>query len=90
VLPAPVATVEVTPATATLTAAQPTVQLTATLKDAAGNVLTGRSVVWSSNNLRASVNGSGLVTRSLLASPGQVTITATSEGKSDTSTITVQ
>ena len=90
VIPAPVATVVVSPATATVSASQPTVQLTATLKDAAGNVLTGRSVVWSSNSLRASVNSSGLVTRTLGATPGQATITATSEGKSGTSTITVQ
>jgi uncharacterized protein YjdB len=88
---APVATVEVTPGTATLTSAQNSVQLTATLKDAAGNVLTGRTVLWSSSNvLRASVGGTGTVTRTPGATPGQVTITATSEGKSGTSTITVQ
>jgi uncharacterized protein YjdB len=88
---APVATVEVTPGTATLTSAQNSVQLIATLKDAAGNVLTGRTVLWSSSNvLRASVGGTGTVTRTPGATPGQVTITATSEGKSGTSTITVQ
>jgi uncharacterized protein YjdB len=83
---APVATVTVTPATASVQAGQ-TVQLTATLKDANGNILTGRVVTWSSsNNTAASVNSSGLVTGS---SAGSATITATSEGKSGTSAITV-
>ena len=44
----PVATVTVTPASSSLTVGQ-TGQLTATLRDAAGNVLTGRTVTWSSN-----------------------------------------
>jgi len=59
----------------------------ATLKDAAGNTLTGRTVTWSSAlPLLASVNGSGLVS-GLLA--GIVPITATSEGKNGSSSITV-
>jgi uncharacterized protein YjdB len=88
---APVNTVDVTPPTATISVTQPTVQLTATLKDAGGNVLTGRTVAWSSsNNNRATVNSSGLVSRPTGATPGSVTITATSEGKSGTSTVTVQ
>src|SRR5204862_8047129 len=65
-----------------------TVQLTATPKDANGNTLTGRVVTWqSSNSAIASVNGSGLV--SGVAAGGPVTITATSEGRSGTSAITV-
>src|SRR5690242_7117836 len=83
---APVATVTVTPASASVQAGQ-TVQLTATLKDANGNILTGRVVTWSSNNTSvANVNSSGLVTG--VAAGGPVTITATSEGKSGTSAIT--
>src|SRR5204863_59942 len=45
----PVASVTVSPATASVPAGQ-TVQLTATLKDANGNTLTGRTVTWSSDN----------------------------------------
>jgi uncharacterized protein YjdB len=83
----PVATVTVTPPTPNVTAGQ-TVQLTATLKDAAGNVLTGRVVTWASSNvLIATVNSSGLVSTLL---KGTVTITATSETKSGTSNVTVQ
>ncbi len=83
---APVATVTVTPASASVQAGQ-TVQLTATLKDANGNILTGRVVTWSSNNPSvAGVNSSGLVTGN---TAGSATITATSEGKSGTSAITV-
>lgn len=86
---APVATVTVTPSAPTVTGGQ-TVQLTATLKDASGNVLTGRTVTWASNNLLlATVNNQGLVTTSAINN-GKVTITATSEGKSGTSIVTVQ
>src|SRR2546423_8975867 len=64
-----------------------TVQLTATLKDAAGNVLTGRTVMWMSNNTGlATVNGRGLVTG---VTAGSATITATSEGQTGTAAITV-
>jgi uncharacterized protein YjdB len=83
---APVSTVTVTPPTSTVAVNQ-TVQLAATLKDAQGNVLTGRSVSWSSSsNTIATVVG-GLVTGK---AKGTVTITATSEGKSGTATVTVQ
>ena len=83
---APVASVTVTPSSASI-AITGTVQLTATTKDANGNPLTGRAVNWSSSdNTIATVNGSGLVTG---VAAGPVTITATSEGKSGTATITV-
>jgi uncharacterized protein YjdB len=83
----PVASVTVTPATASVPAGG-TVQLTATPKDANGTPLTGRTITWqSSNSATASVNGSGLVTG--VASGGPVTITATSEGQSGTSAVTV-
>src|SRR5207247_754712 len=84
---APVASVTVTPPSASVPAGQ-TVQLTATLKDANGNVLTGRSVTWASNNTTvATVNSSGLVTTKVA---GSATITATSEGQSGTAGVTVQ
>src|SRR5216684_1430396 len=64
-----------------------TVQLTATTKDSAGNVLTGRAVTWaSSNEAVATVNSTGLATG---VAAGQATITATSEGQSGTAAITV-
>ncbi len=80
----PVASVTVAPATATVGLGD-SLQLTATVKDAAGNVLTGRTVTWqSSNTLVASVNATGKV-RAL--APGDATITASSEGKSGTAAI---
>src|SRR5439155_23938787 len=87
VTPVPVATVTVAPATASVATGQ-MVQLSATPKDASGNPLTGRVITWtSSDNTIASVNGSGLVTG--VAAGGPVTITATTEGKSGTASITV-
>src|SRR5207249_2053834 len=84
--PAPVATVTLTPGSATVNEGQ-TLQLTATLKDANGNTLVGRTVTWqSSNTSAATVNGSGLVSG---VAAGSATITATSEGQSGTSAITV-
>ena len=83
---APVASVIVTPTTATIGPGG-TVQLTATTKDAAGNVLTGRAVTWTSGNTAAAtVSASGLVTGVAAGSP---TITATSEGQSGTASVTV-
>jgi len=82
----PVASVLVAPATVT-THPLYRVQLTATPKDSVGSPLTGRVVTWASNNTAAAtVNGSGLVSG---MAPGSATVTATSEGKSATSVITV-
>ena len=82
----PVATVTVSPASASVTAGQ-TVQLTATPKDANGNTLTGRTINWTSSNTSvATVSSSGLVSGVVA---GLATITATAEGKSGTSAITV-
>ncbi len=83
----PVATVTVAPPTATIFLAQ-TQAYTATTKDAGGNVLTGRKVTWASGNPSvAAVNStSGVATA---AGPGTTTITATSEGKSGTASLTV-
>src|SRR5207302_1397111 len=83
---APVASVTVTPSSAAVQVGQ-TVQLTATLKDATGNILSGRVVTWASSNSGvASVSASGLATAK---AAGTATITATSEGKSGTSSVTV-
>src|SRR5439155_484148 len=84
--PVPVATVTVSPATASVPVGQ-TVQLTATPRDANGTPLTGRAVSWSSSNTSvATVSTSGRVTG---AAAGSATITATSEGQSGTAAITV-
>src|SRR2546426_10550333 len=54
-----------------------TLQLTATTKDSAGNVLTGRPVTWaSSKRAVATVSSTGLVTA---VAAGHATITAASE-----------
>jgi len=82
----PVASVTVTPATANLLVGS-TLQLTATLKDALGNPLSGRVVTWASDAPGvAAVSGAGLVTGLGI---GGVTITATSEGRSGSSAVTV-
>jgi len=62
-------------------------QLTATLRDSAGNPLTGRAITWGSDAPGvATVDGTGLVTAKGV---GTATITATSEGKSGTASVTV-
>lgn len=83
---AQVATVTLTPAAAPL-APGGTVMLAVVLKDAAGNVLTGRAVSWASSaQAVATVTQAGVVTA---VAPGAATITATSEGASGTAAITV-
>src|SRR5207245_3370467 len=82
---APVASVTVTPATASVAVGQ-TVQLTATLRDANGNVLSGRTVLWTSDNaVVATVDGTGLVSG---VSAGPAVITATSEGNGGSASVT--
>src|SRR3989442_1921260 len=74
-----VASVAVSPAAATLSIGA-TQQLSATPKDAAGNVLTGRVITWTSANAAlASVSSTGLVTG---GAGGAAAITATGEGES--------
>ncbi len=87
--PDPVATtVEVAPATATLSALGETVQLTATVSDQNGNVMSGASVTWSSSDASvATVSATGLVTA---AGNGTATITATSGNASGAATVTVR
>ena len=82
----PVASVVVSPASATITIGG-SVQLSATARDANGQPLSGRAVTWSSSNTDlATVSATGLVSG---RAPGEVTITATSEGRNGTSSITV-
>jgi uncharacterized protein YjdB len=84
--PAAVASVSVAPASTSVAVGQ-TVQLTATPRDASGNVLLGRVVTWVSSDVSlATVSSSGLVTG---VAVGGVTITATSEGQSGSSAVTV-
>ena len=86
VVQVPVATVSVGPPTATLVAGQSTT-LSAVTTDANGSVLTGRAVTWSSGNAGiATVSQAGVVTA---VAPGTVTISATSEGRTGTSQVTV-
>ena len=87
VQPVPVATVTLDPTSVTLEPGQ-TATLVATTKSADGTVLTGRAVTYTSDNVNvARVSSDGVVTG---VAPGAATITATSEGKTATATVTVQ
>lgn len=82
----PVGSVAVLPTTATVVAGQ-MVALSAIVRDTAGRVLTDRVVSWTSSDVHvAIVSTTGVVTS---MSAGTTTITATSEGRSATSTVTV-
>jgi uncharacterized protein YjdB len=82
----PVASVTVEPSIATIEVGQ-TVTLTATARNAAGSVLTGRSLTWSSSNTTvARVSATGVVSA---LNVGNATITATVEGSSGTATVYV-
>ena len=83
---AAVASVTVSPPSASVQVGQ-TAQLTATPKQASGAPLGGRVVTWStSDSTVARVSATGLVTG---RAAGSATVTATSEGKTGTSAITV-
>ena len=82
----PVASVAVTPATATVTLGFSAI-LQATVKNAAGTPLTGRTITWSSSNPGVAAVASSGVTAGLAV--GTATITAACEGKSGTAVITV-
>jgi len=88
VIPVPVATVAVSPATQSVIVGSATPAFTAVTKDGSGNVLNGRVVTWSSSDPSlATIDAStGIATG---VAPGSVTITATSEGKTGTATLTV-
>ena len=82
----PVASVTISPASASVVVGL-TAQLSATLRDANGNALTGRTITWSSTNTAvATVSGTGLVTG---VAAGSGSVIATSEGKADTAAVTV-
>jgi len=84
--PAPVAGVSVTLGSSSIVVGG-TTQATAVLRDSAGNVLTGRSVTWTSSApSAASISASGAV--SALAA-GSAIITATSGGVSGSQSLTV-
>ena len=87
---APVATVTVTPSSKTIVV-DGVSQLTATLKDAHGNILTGRTVTWSSSDeTKVTVSATGVVIAVVTGvALGTVTITATSETKTGIATVTV-
>ena len=83
----PVATVTVLPATAQ-TSIGNTVQLSAATFDSDGNLLSNRTVLWSSSNESvATVDPQGLVRGTGL---GTATIGATSEGKTGSATVDVR
>src|ERR1700693_5559979 len=82
-----VASVAVALASSTLNTSQ-TTQATATTRDASGNVLSARTIAWSTNNSSvATVSGAGLVTA---VANGSALIVATSEGKSGNAPLPVQ
>lgn len=85
--PAAVNSILLTPNTATLTVGN-TAQFTAVTRDANNNVLTGRTVTWTSSapNI-ATVNAQGLATG---VSAGAAFIIATSEGKTAQVPVTIQ
>ena len=84
--PPVVTTVTVAPSTASI-AVGATAPLTATVRDAQGNVMTGQTIVWStSNGAAATVNANGVVTGVVA---GSATITATCSGRTGSSAVTV-
>lgn len=93
VTPAPVASVTLSASQATLIAFVAdsvklgTATVTATLKDAAGHVLSGRTVTWASSDTNVAIVSSTGVVQAI--GGGTATITATSEGKVGSTAITV-
>jgi uncharacterized protein YjdB len=64
-----------------------TLTASAEVKSTTGSVLTGRSITWASSNAAfATITDGGLITG---VAPGSVTISATSEGRTGTVTLTV-
>jgi hypothetical protein len=86
-LTSPVSTINVSPATATLSVSG-TLQLSAVLHDASGATLSGRAVTWTSDAASiATVSAGGLVAAS--SDTGEATITASSEGRSASAKVKV-
>lgn len=85
--PDPVASLTLSPVTATIELGQ-NLQLTLVLRDAGRDILTDRDVTWTTSEPEiAAVSSSGLVTGLRQGSAG---ITATAEGRSATTRVTVQ
>ncbi|HKE89846.1 MAG TPA: right-handed parallel beta-helix repeat-containing protein [Gemmatimonadales bacterium] len=82
----PVASVVVTPSTVAATIGLSS-SFQATVKNATGVVLTGRTITWSSSNGSVASAGSGGIVADLTV--GSATITATCEGKSGTAALSV-
>jgi hypothetical protein len=81
-----VASVTVSPASSSVYM-NSTQQLSATLRDSSGNIVTGRTVAWTSSAPQvATVSASGLVTA---VSPGSATITGEREGETGPAVINV-
>lgn len=86
VSPVPVATVSVSPLTATVVVGSTTL-LAAVARDAAGNLLSGRAATWSSaSSTIATVSPAGVVTG---VAPGVASISATVDGVVGTSSVSV-
>jgi parallel beta-helix repeat protein len=86
VKPPAVSSVTISPSTLATTVGQQT-QLAALVRDASGNVLLNRSVTWSTSNAAtASISAGGLLTA---VAAGSVKITAVSENKRGSLTVTV-
>ena len=84
---ASVSTVTLSTTSSSLAVGQ-TAQVSVVLKDASGNILSDRSIGWSSSNTTiATVSVTGVVTA---VGGGSATISATSEGKTGTLPMTVQ
>lgn len=83
----PVATIQIASVPSSLPQGS-SVQLSVTLKDTADNVLTGRTITWTTSNANvASVSAEGVLTAAAVGGP--VTITATAETKSATLQVSV-
>ena len=83
----PVASVRITPSSPTIAAGK-SVTLTARVMDSAGNILSGRTVTWSSSDTRTvTVDQAGVATG---VRRGSAVVSATAEGKLGTATVTVQ
>lgn len=83
----PIATIRLSPSSNVVTQGR-TTQLTATVEDSAGATVTDRALEWTSSDPnRATVSQSGLVTA---LAPGQVTISASAENRTGSSSVTIQ
>jgi hypothetical protein len=87
----PVATVELMPASQTVSVGD-SASFWATLRDAGGAMLSGRSITWAATDTTVArfefVWGQSVMLRALKR--GTITVTATSEGKTGAGTVTVQ